>query len=108
MNDGQLPIRRVENHVLSGAHAGAHLPLPPGQNRLAVVALHAEGARHLTGGQRVKPHEVAALVDDHRARGALALVGAWGDVEDAAIDAFLNEVLRSRAADTGRPVRLEQ
>ena len=39
--------------------------------------------------------------------GALALVGAWSDVEDEAIDAFLDEVLRSRVEDTGRPMDLE-
>ncbi len=39
--------------------------------------------------------------------GALALVGAWGEVEDEAIDEFLATVLRSRVEDTGRPVRLE-
>ncbi|MGE0542582.1 MAG: hypothetical protein AB7R89_20645 [Dehalococcoidia bacterium] len=39
--------------------------------------------------------------------GALALVGAWSDVEDEAIVEFLDQVLRSREADTGRPVRLE-
>ncbi len=39
--------------------------------------------------------------------GALALVGAWSDVADEAIDEFLDDVLRSRAEDTGRPVRLE-
>ena len=40
--------------------------------------------------------------------GALALVRAWGDVEDEAIDEFLDEVFRSRAEDTGRPVALEK
>jgi prevent-host-death family protein len=39
--------------------------------------------------------------------GALALIGAWNDVEDEAIDEFVNEVLRSRTQDTGRPVRLK-
>ena len=39
--------------------------------------------------------------------GALALVGAWSDVEDEAIDEFLDDVLRSREEDTGRPVGLE-
>jgi prevent-host-death family protein len=39
--------------------------------------------------------------------GALALVGAWSDVEEAAIDEFLADVLRSRAEDTGRLVQLD-
>jgi len=40
--------------------------------------------------------------------GALALAGAWSDVEDEAIDAFLADVFRSRAEDTGRLVQLER
>lgn len=36
--------------------------------------------------------------------GALALVGAWSDVGDAVLDAFLDDVMRSRAEDKGRPV----
>ncbi len=40
--------------------------------------------------------------------GALALVGLWGDIDDAEIDAFLEDVYRSRAEDLGRPVNLEQ
>ena len=42
-----------------------------------------------------------------RPAGALALVGAWGDVPDDVIDTFLAEVLRSRAEQMGRPVDLE-
>lgn len=40
--------------------------------------------------------------------GALALVGAWSEIEDAAIDAFIGDVVRSRTEDTGRPVSLER
>jgi len=40
--------------------------------------------------------------------GALAVVGAWSEVEDDAIDEFLADVLRARAEDTGRLVQLEQ
>lgn len=39
--------------------------------------------------------------------GALAMVGAWSDVNDEAIDQFLTDVLRMRAEDTGRLVQLE-
>ena len=39
--------------------------------------------------------------------GALALVGAWSDVDDKAIDDFLDDVLRSREEDIGRAVHLE-
>lgn len=42
-----------------------------------------------------------------RPAGALALVGAWADVEDSAIDAFLADVASARQRDTGRKVRLK-
>ena len=43
-----------------------------------------------------------------RPRGALALVGAWGEfVEDDEIDAMLGEIYSARERDTGRPVDLE-
>lgn len=38
--------------------------------------------------------------------GALALAGAWADVEEAAIDDFLDDVRRSRSEDMGRIVHL--
>ena len=39
--------------------------------------------------------------------GALALVGAWGDIEDDAIDDFIDDVIRGRMEDRGRGVSLE-
>ncbi|MHB8575603.1 MAG: type II toxin-antitoxin system Phd/YefM family antitoxin [Dehalococcoidia bacterium] len=42
-----------------------------------------------------------------RPAGALALVGVWSDVEDAAIDAFLRDVFDARERDAGRAVQLE-
>ena len=43
-----------------------------------------------------------------RARGALALVGAWGDMSDQEMDDLLAEIYGARARDTGRPVALEE
>lgn len=43
-----------------------------------------------------------------RPRGALALVGAWGDLmEDEEIDAMLEDVYSARGRDPGRPVDLD-
>src|SRR4051812_41630136 len=39
--------------------------------------------------------------------GFLALIGAWGDVDDRDIDEFLEHIYRTRDEDTGRPVSLE-
>lgn len=38
--------------------------------------------------------------------GALALVGLWADMNDAAIDTFIRDVYQAREADTGRSVDL--
>ncbi|HXU23787.1 MAG TPA: type II toxin-antitoxin system Phd/YefM family antitoxin [Tepidiformaceae bacterium] len=42
-----------------------------------------------------------------RPAGALALVGAWSELEDAEIDAFVNDILKERARDVGREIRIE-
>jgi prevent-host-death family protein len=41
-----------------------------------------------------------------RPLGALALVGAWGEVEEKDFDAVLEEIYAERARDTGRTVDL--
>jgi prevent-host-death family protein len=41
-----------------------------------------------------------------RPKGALALLGAWGDVTDEEIDEFLRDVYAARQRDTGRRVEL--
>jgi prevent-host-death family protein len=41
-----------------------------------------------------------------RSLGALALVGAWGEVQDRDLDTLLEEVYAERKRDTGRPVDL--
>ena len=40
-------------------------------------------------------------------KGALALVGAWAEVSDEEIDAFIADVYAQRERDMGRPVSLE-
>ncbi len=42
-----------------------------------------------------------------RSRGALALLGAWADVDERDVDAWLDEVYALRERDTGREVDLE-
>jgi prevent-host-death family protein len=39
--------------------------------------------------------------------GFLALVGAWGDLDDAVIDEMVEHIYRTREEDLGRPVELE-
>ena len=42
-----------------------------------------------------------------RPLGALALVGAWGEVEEPELDSVLEEIYAEREHDTGRPVDLD-
>ncbi len=41
-----------------------------------------------------------------RPLGALALAGAWGEVEEGDLHAVLEEIYAERKRDTGRPVDL--
>ena len=76
-----LLVGAVVDDVFALAEADLEDPaLPPRQNRLALVALHPEVRRGLTGGHRVEPDQVPGLVDDHRPRGADALVGSEEEV----------------------------
>lgn len=40
--------------------------------------------------------------------GALALVGAWRDVDDATIDALISDIYAQRLKESGRPVELAE
>jgi prevent-host-death family protein len=42
-----------------------------------------------------------------RPLGALALLGAWREMEDSEIDSLVEEIYASREKDLGRPVELE-
>ena len=64
-----------------------------GQPRAALLSL-ADLRRLQAGGQKAP------------ARGALALVGAWQDLDDAIIDEMVRDIYETRAADTSRPVDL--
>jgi hypothetical protein len=43
-----------------------------------------------------------------RPRGALALVGLWGDLGDDVIDEMVDEIYAVRQSDLGRPVELAE
>jgi prevent-host-death family protein len=94
---------------ISAAQAKAHFS--------ALVAQVAYGGEHYVIERRGKP--LAALVSVHdlerleqlgppsRPRGALALVGAWRDVEEQDVEALVADIYAERARDTGRPVSLD-
>lgn len=63
------------------------------------------------GNVRDEPALVKAITDLAagwaRPEGALALLGAWGELDDNEVDALIEEIYASRRGDTGRPVELE-
>jgi len=74
--------------------------------RRYLVERHGRPAAAIISVEDLARLEAADLLGPSPA-GALALVGAWSDVHDEAIDEFLDDVLRSRAESMGRPVHLE-
>jgi prevent-host-death family protein len=91
------------------------LSLAEAKTKLAgvVADVQRNGTRYLLV-RRGKP--VAAIVNAgdlelldstpplHAAAGALALVGRWADVDDAAIDEFVRDIYESRRNDPARAI----
>ena len=95
---------------VSAAQAKAHL-----SDLMAKVAY---GGEQYVIERRGKPLAALVSVDDlerleqgratsARPRGALAIVGAWQEVDDRDLDALLADIYSARAKDTGRAVALE-
>lgn len=71
-----------------------------------VIERHGKGVAALVHLDELERIEATAPKGD-RPAGALALVGAWEDVDDADIDAFLADVQEARTRDAGREVALQ-
>lgn len=94
---------------ISAAQAKAHFS--------ALVAQVAYGGEHYVIERRGKPLAALVSMDDlqrlqelgpsARPQGALALVGAWREVEERDLDALIADIYAQRAQDTGRAVFLE-
>lgn len=83
----------------------------------ALMAAVAYEGRHVIIERRGRPMAALVSVDDleqigreraasTRPRGALALIGAWSDVDDREIDAIVADIYAAREQDTGRHVEL--
>jgi len=83
----------------------------------ALMAAVAYQGQHVIIERRGRPMAALVSVDDLeqldreraaavRPRGALALIGAWSDLDDREIDAMVADVYAARARDTGRQVEL--
>jgi prevent-host-death family protein len=74
--------------------------------RRYLIERHGRPAAAIISVEELRTLEASDLLGPTPA-GALAIVGAWSEVDDDAIDEFLEDVLRSRTEDTGRRVQLE-
>ena len=83
----------------------------------ALMAAVAYQGQRVVIERRGKPMAALVSVDDleqidgeratsARPRGALALIGAWGDLGDRDIEAMVADIYAAREQDTGRPVEL--
>ncbi|MDE2989992.1 MAG: type II toxin-antitoxin system Phd/YefM family antitoxin [Chloroflexota bacterium] len=83
----------------------------------ALMAAVAYQGQHVIIERRGRPMAALVSVDDLeqldreraaavRPRGALALIGAWSDLPDDAIEAMVADIYAAREQDTGRPVEL--
>jgi prevent-host-death family protein len=61
----------------------------------------------LVGVEDLRRLETEARGVSPRPRGALALVGAWADVDERDIDEWLDEIYAARERDTGREIDLD-
>ena len=94
---------------VSAAQAKARLP--------TLAAEVAYGGQRVVVERRGKPWVALVRVDDlelleqHRTTsdrplGALALVGAWNEVDDEVLDSLVEEMYTERDSDTGRSIEL--
>ena len=83
----------------------------------ALMAAVAYQGQHVIIERRGRPMAALVSVDDleqidreraasARPRGALALLGAWSDVDDREIEAMIADIYAAREQDTGRQVEL--
>ncbi len=93
---------------VSAAHAKAHLS--------ELMAEVAYGGERILIERHGKPYVALVRVNDldgthyptsPNPKGALALVGLFGDIPDEEIDAVFREIQEARERDLGRPVELE-
>ena len=73
--------------------------------RRYLIQRHGQPAAAIISVEDLERLEASDLLGPSPA-GALAMAGAWSDVDDDAIDEFLEDIQRTREEDAGRPVHL--
>lgn len=96
----RMPLAEVRANIAAAVdqvfHRGEHV----------VIERHGRPVAALVSIDDLARLEAERPTGEHPA-GALALVGAWADVDDVEIDAFLADVATARRRDTGRKVSLK-
>lgn len=96
----RMPLAEVRANIAAAVdqvfHRGEHV----------VIERHGRPVAALVSMDDLARLEAERPTSD-RPAGALALVGAWADMDDAEIDAFLTDVATARRRDTGRKVSLK-
>lgn len=75
-------------------------------SRRYLIERHGRPAAAIVSIEELAQLEAADILSQTPA-GALALVGAWSDVEDEAMDEFVDDILQARREDAPRAVELE-
>ena len=96
----RMPLAEVRAHIAAAVDQVLH------RGERVVIERHGHPVAALVTIDDLARIEAASPGMGAHPAGALALVGAWSDVDDADIDAFVADVAASRRRDTGRRVSL--
>ena len=98
----RIPVELILDKLAAGETVGQLLEAHPRLTREGIQAalgfaaqVLRSGSENARGGEKVRPG------------GALALVGAWGELEDEEIDKLIEEIYAARQRDTGRSMELD-
>ena len=95
-----MPLAEVRANIAAAVDQVFH------RGEYVVIERHGRPVAALVSIEDLARLEAERLSGSHPA-GALALVGAWADVDDTEIDTFLTDVANARRRDIGRKVSLK-
>lgn len=102
--DRHMPLAEVRAHIAAAVDQVLH------RGERVVIERHGRPVAALVSIDdlaRIEASQPPVHAPGGHSAGALALVGAWSDITDADIDAFIADIATSRRRDTGRRVSLK-
>ena len=99
----RIPVELILEKLAAGETVDQLLEAHPRLSREGILAALSFAASAL----RSRNETVSPADSRVRPGGALALVGAWGELEDEEIDKLIEEIYAARRSDTGRSVEFE-